>query len=103
MLGHYGSVLGVPYQLLGGTVRERIPAYANGWYTVERKADDFRTAARSVVERGYRALKLDPFGAGFYELSRADTRRSVELVEAVQVSCWSIQKSSLKCTDGSTR
>jgi galactonate dehydratase len=80
-----GQALGVPvYQLLGGTVRERIPAYANGWYTVERKADDFRTAARSVVERGYQALKLDPFGAGFYELSRAERRRSVELVEAVR-------------------
>ena len=80
-----GQALGVPvYQLLGGTVRERIPAYANGWYTVERKADDFRTAARRVVERGYRALKVDPFGAGFYELSRAETRRSVELVEAVR-------------------
>ena len=80
-----GQALGMPvYQLLGGTVRERIPAYANGWYTVERKADEFRTAARLVVGRGYRALKLDPFGAGFYELSRADTRRSVELVEAVR-------------------
>src|SRR5688572_2455343 len=80
-----GQALGMPvYQLLGGTVRERIPAYANGWYTVERKADEFRTAARLVVGRGYRALKLDPFGAGFYELSRPDTRRSVELVEAVR-------------------
>lgn len=80
-----GQSLGVPvYQLLGGTVRDRIPAYANGWYTVERTADDFRAAARTVVERGYRALKLDPFGAGFYELSRADAHRSVELVEAVR-------------------
>jgi galactonate dehydratase len=80
-----GQALGVPvYQLLGGAVRERIPAYANGWYTVERKADDFRTAARRVVERGYRALKVDPFGAGFYELSRADHHRSVELVEAIR-------------------
>jgi galactonate dehydratase len=80
-----GQFLGVPvYQLLGGSVRDRIKAYANGWYTVERTADDFRTAARPVVERGYRALKLDPFGAGVYELSRADARRSVELVEAVR-------------------
>jgi galactonate dehydratase len=80
-----GQALGVPvYQLLGGVVRDRIPAYANGWYTVERKADEFRTAAGHVVERGYRALKLDPFGAGFYELSRPDARRSVELVEAVR-------------------
>src|SRR5947209_6371694 len=61
-----GQALGVPvYQLLGGAVRERIPAYANGWYTVERTAEDFQAAACSVVERGYRALKLDPFSAGF--------------------------------------
>ena len=80
-----GQALGVPvYQLLGGAVRDRIPAYANGWYTVERKADDFRNAVRPVIEHGYRALKLDPFGAGFYELSRADHRRSIELVEAVR-------------------
>src|SRR3712207_5528421 len=51
-----GQALGVPvYQLLGGAVRPRIPAYANGWYTVERTADDFQAAARRVVERGYRA------------------------------------------------
>lgn len=80
-----GQALGVPvYQLLGGAVRDRIPAYANGWYTVERKADEFHAAAQRVVERGYRALKVDPFGAGFYELSRVDATRSVELVEAVR-------------------
>ena len=45
-----GQALGVPvYQLLGGAVRERIPAYANGWYTVERTAEDFQTAARRVA------------------------------------------------------
>jgi len=80
-----GQALGVPvYQLLGGAVRERIPAYANGWYTVERTAEDFQAAARRVVERGYRALKLDPFGAGFYELSHAETHRTIELVAAVR-------------------
>src|SRR5215216_2773092 len=80
-----GQALGVPvYQLLGGAVRERIPAYANGWYTVERTADDFHSAARRVVKRGYRALKVDPFGAGFYELSQAETHRSIELVTAVR-------------------
>ena len=41
-----GQALGVPvYQLLGGAVRERVPAYANGWYTVERTADEFHSAA----------------------------------------------------------
>src|SRR5205823_8882876 len=76
-----GKALGQPvYRLLGGAVRERIKAYANGWYTVERTPAEFHAAAQRVMERGYRALKLDPFGAGFYELDRAETLRSVGLV-----------------------
>jgi galactonate dehydratase len=80
-----GKALNQPvYRLLGGAVRERIPAYANGWYTVERTPQEFRNAATRVVRRGYRALKFDPFGAGFYELERAEKMRSIELVEAVR-------------------
>ena len=72
------------YQLLGGKVRESIPAYANGWYRVEREPEEFAAAARRVVERGYRALKFDPFGAGDLELTRAEFQRSIGLVEAVR-------------------
>jgi galactonate dehydratase len=36
------------------------------------------------VERGYRALKLDPFGAGSMELTRTELRDSLALVEAVR-------------------
>src|SRR6185503_8028986 len=80
-----GKALGQPvYRLLGGAVRDKIKAYANGWYTVERTPTEFHAAAKRVLERGYRALKLDPFGAGFYELDRAETQRSIELVEAVR-------------------
>lgn len=80
-----GKALGQPvHRLLGGAVRSRIPAYANGWYTVERTPDEFHAAARRVFERGYRALKLDPFGAGSFELSPDDRRRAVSLVEAVR-------------------
>lgn len=80
-----GKALGLPvYQLLGGAVRDRIKAYANGWYTVERTPEQFAEAARRVVERGYRALKLDPFGAGYYELDLAEKRRVIALVEAVR-------------------
>ncbi len=44
-----GQALNVPvYQLLGGAVRERIPAYANGWYTVERSPEAFHTEAEKV-------------------------------------------------------
>ncbi len=80
-----GKALGVPvYKLLGGAVRDRIKAYANGWYTVERTPEEFHAAAKRVLEKGYRALKVDPFGAGYYELEPAERRRSVELIEAVR-------------------
>jgi galactonate dehydratase len=80
-----GQALGRPiYQLLGGAVRDRIKAYANGWYTVERTPEEFHAAARKVVARGYRALKLDPFGAGSYELDPGERRRALALIEAVR-------------------
>lgn len=80
-----GKALDQPvHRLLGGAVRDRIKAYANGWYTVERTPAEFHSAARRVVERGYRALKLDPFGAGFYELERGEKRLAISLVEAVR-------------------
>ncbi|NUQ01249.1 MAG: mandelate racemase/muconate lactonizing enzyme family protein, partial [Armatimonadetes bacterium] len=80
-----GKACGQPvYRLLGGQVRDRIKAYANGWYTVERSPEEFHAAARKVVERGYRGLKLDPFGAGWYELETAERRLAVGIVEAVR-------------------
>jgi galactonate dehydratase len=80
-----GKALGQPvYKLLGGAVRDRIKAYANGWYTVERTPQEFHAAAQRVVEKGYRALKVDPFGAGYYEIEREEKLRSIGLIEAVR-------------------
>jgi galactonate dehydratase len=80
-----GKALNQPvYRLMGGAVRDKIKAYANGWYTVERTPEEFAKAARRVVEKGYQAAKLDPFGAGFYELERKEKLRSIALVEAVR-------------------
>ena len=80
-----GKALGQPvWRLLGGKVNERIKAYANGWYTVERTPEEFRAAACRVVERGYRALKFDPFGSGRMELEHDERMRAVALVEAVR-------------------
>lgn len=80
-----GKALGQPvYRLLGGAVHDRLKAYGNGWYTVERTPADFHAAAKRAVARGYRALKFDPFGAGYYELERPELVRVVGLVEAVR-------------------
>jgi galactonate dehydratase len=72
------------YRLLGGKVHDRIMAYANGWYTVERTPEEFARAARTVVSRGYRGMKFDPFGNGDLELSREEFRKSVSLIRAVR-------------------
>jgi galactonate dehydratase len=80
-----GQILGVPvWKLLGGRFRDRVPAYANGWYQAERDPQTIARLARGVVERGYRALKLDPFGAASAELSASERRRVVAIVAAVR-------------------
>jgi galactonate dehydratase len=82
-----GKALNQPvYRLLGGAVRDSINAYANGWYTVERTPQEFYAAAASAVQKGYHALKFDPFGAGFYEMERKEKTHSISLVEAVRDS-----------------
>jgi galactonate dehydratase len=80
-----GQELNVPvWMLLGGKFRDRVPAYANGWYQTARDPNAVAEAALEVVERGYKALKLDPFGNGKLRLSPAERRRSVALVAAVR-------------------
>ena len=80
-----GKALNQPvYKLLGGAVRNRIRGYANGWYTGERTPDEFHAAAKRVLAKGYKALKFDPFGAGFYEMERAEKTYVISLVEAVR-------------------
>jgi galactonate dehydratase len=82
-----GKALNVPvYRLLGGAVRDKIKAYANGWYTVERTPEAFAEAARGVVAKGYRAMKFDPFGVGKYELTRAELHAVLRLCEAVRAA-----------------
>jgi len=80
-----GQSLGVPvWKLLGGKFRERVPAYANGWYQAEREAGAITRLAKQVVARGYRALKLDPFGAASAELPAADRRRAEAIIAGVR-------------------
>ena len=80
-----GKALNQPvYRLLGGAVRDNIKGYANGWYTGERTAEEFHAAAKRVLAKGYKALKFDPFGAGFYEMERAEKNYVIGLVEAVR-------------------
>ena len=71
------------WRLFGGKTRETIPAYANGWYRVERTGEAFAAAAQKVADRGYLGLKFDPFGSGDLELTRPEFHRSIDLIHAV--------------------
>ena len=80
-----GRALKAPlHQLLGGKVRDRVKAYANGWYKGPREPGFLAERAAEVVGMGYRALKFDPFGAGHRILEPAERRLGIELVRAVR-------------------
>lgn len=80
-----GKYLGLPvYRLIGGACRDKIPVYANGWYTGARTPESFAQRARDTVHSGYTALKFDPFGPGMGELSRSERRLSLDIVAAVR-------------------
>ena len=80
-----GKALDLPvHKLLGGRLRDRVRAYANGWYTVDRTPEAFAEAARRVLELGFTAMKFDPFGAAWMAQSDYDEDLSISLVEAVR-------------------
>jgi galactonate dehydratase len=77
--------LNVPtYRLLGGPVRNQVPAYANGWFRGDRTPETAALCARAAVAKGYRALKFDPFGPAATLARQSDLRDAVALVEAVR-------------------
>lgn len=80
-----GQSLGVPvWQLLGGRFRDRVPAYANGWYRGEREPASIAELAAGVIRSGYAGVKIDPFGTASLDLSGSELRRSLSIVEAVR-------------------
>jgi galactonate dehydratase len=80
-----GRTLGVPiHQLLGGQVRDSVLGYANGWYRTERTPEAFVEAAKGVIDRGFKALKLDPFGTAQGFISKEELNLSYEICRALR-------------------
>lgn len=80
-----GKATGQPvWKLLGGAFRDHVPAYANGWYQGDRDPATIGEMAKKVVARGYRGLKIDPFGAASATLTLAEHRRSTDILQAVR-------------------
>lgn len=80
-----GKACGQPvYKLLGGRAREVLPAYANGWYGGAVTPADYAEKARAVVARGYRAMKFDPFGTAWKEMSTDAMQEAEAIVSCVR-------------------
>jgi galactonate dehydratase len=80
-----GKALDRPiYDLLGGRMHERLPAYANAWYGQASTPAEMEKAAAAVAAKGYRGLKFDPFGDGGRDPAAVDIRKALDLVAAVR-------------------
>jgi galactonate dehydratase len=80
-----GKACGQPiYRLLGGRCHRAVPVYANGWYGGCTTPEGFAERASDVVSRGYRALKLDPFGTAWKQVSAEEADKAVDIVAAVR-------------------
>ncbi|MCA9835623.1 MAG: mandelate racemase/muconate lactonizing enzyme family protein [Trueperaceae bacterium] len=91
-----GKALGVPiYQLLGGKYRDRLQLYANYWFTGGgHSADDYARQAEVVAQKGFSALKFDPFAHINYlygedlapdlSLDESQKKRALAVTRAVQ-------------------
>ena len=80
-----GKSLGVPvYQLLGGKVNEDCRIYVNGWFSGAKTPDEFAEKARIAVQRGVTAMKWDPFGKSYLQISNKDLDTALECVAKVR-------------------
>lgn len=80
-----GKATGQPvYNLLGGRTRRRLRVYANGWGSAQ-PPDELADRAKAVVERGFTALKFDPFpGLWRAFIDRQAEEEAVDRVRAVR-------------------
>ncbi|WUR57711.1 mandelate racemase/muconate lactonizing enzyme family protein [Micromonospora chokoriensis] len=77
--------LGVPVsRLLGGATRDRVRAYANGWFSGAVTPEDYAAAARRTVESGFRGLKWDPFENYDLTITTQQLDRVLAQIDAVR-------------------
>ena len=80
-----GKSLGVPvYQLLGGKVHNKVRIYVNGWFAGAKEPEEFAQKAKIAAERGITALKWDPFGKNYMNISGAELDKALRNVAAVR-------------------
>ena len=80
-----GKSLNVPvYQLLGGKVNNKVRIYVNGWFSGAREPEEFAAKAKKAVERGISAMKWDPFGKEYMNISNKGLDKALKCIAAVR-------------------
>ena len=80
-----GKTLNVPiYQLLGGKVNDRVRIYVNGWFAGAKTPEQFAEKAKIAVQRGVTAMKWDPFGKSYMNISNQDLDTALRCIAAVR-------------------
>ena len=72
------------YQLLGGKVNDKVRIYVNGWFAGAKEPEEFGQKAAEAVKRGVTAMKWDPFGKSYMNISSADLDKALKCVAAVR-------------------
>jgi galactonate dehydratase len=72
------------YDLLGGRLYERLPAYANAWYGAGANRHEIAAAAREAAGKSYRGLKFDPFGHAGRDPTAKAIAEAIDLLAAVR-------------------
>lgn len=82
-----GKHLNVPvYQLLGGKVNDKVRIYVNGWFVGAKTPKEFGEKAKEAVSRGVTAMKWDPFGKNYLEISNKDLNTALECINEVRTA-----------------
>lgn len=80
-----GKSLNVPvYTLLGGKYHDKVRIYVNGWFAGAKTPSEFAEKAKIAAARGVTAMKWDPFGKNYLQISRKELSSAIDCVGAVR-------------------
>lgn len=78
---HYGQPV---HGMLGGAIRTEVPAYANGWYDGLETSTEWAEGASEVIDRGYNALKFDPYEESVRDITNEEMSLALDRVAAIR-------------------
>ena len=78
---HFGAPI---HQIVGGSFRNSVRVYANGWYDKCVTPEQFGVRAKKFAGMGYTALKFDPFGTHYDSIDAKGLQMAHARIKAVK-------------------